>query len=133
MGWGSEWNKPVETIEFEGAKGIAIALHQQTELHVKEFDKAALDTVSHGQGFMKDGKHVALEKIYSNLKPTHDPHSNPNAHIYYECGCGAILDPCTKSFASLNNYASNVGWKIRWNEDGSGYKPHCVKCGEGVE
>jgi len=66
-----------------------------------------------------------------NLKPTHDPYSNPNAHIYYECKCGAILDPKTKSFAALNNYASEKGWKIRFGEHG--YTPYCVKCGEGVE
>lgn len=66
-----------------------------------------------------------------NLKPTHDPYTNPDAHIYYECGCGAILDPQTKSFAALNNHASNVGWKIRFTD--KGYVPYCVKCGEGVE
>ena len=69
--------------------------------------------------------------VYSNIKPTHDPYTNPNAHIYYECACGAILDPKTKSFAALNNCASEKGWKIRFGSDG--YMPYCVKCGEGVE
>lgn len=72
-------------------------------------------------------------KVYNNRMPTHDPYTNPNAHIYYQCECGAILDPCTKSFAELNNAASREGWKVRWNVNGAGYKPHCVKCGEGVE
>jgi len=72
-----------------------------------------------------------LNKIYNNFQPTHDPYTNPNAHIYYECKCGAILDPKTKSFAALNNYASEKGWKIRFGEHG--YTPYCVKCGEGVE
>ena len=67
----------------------------------------------------------------NNLKPTHDPYTNPDANIYYECGCGAILDPGTKSFAALNNHASKSGWKIRFGE--SGYTPYCVKCGENVE
>lgn len=67
----------------------------------------------------------------NNLKPTHDPYTNPNAHIYYECACGAILDPQTKSFAALNNHASVKGWKIRFTD--KGYVPYCVKCGEGVE
>src|SRR5689334_3229789 len=68
---------------------------------------------------------------FLNKKPTHDPYTNPNAHIYYECGCGAILDPGTKSFAQLNNCASKAGWKVRWGADS--YVPYCVKCGEGVE
>lgn len=67
----------------------------------------------------------------NNTKPTHDPYINPNAHIYYECTCGAILDPQTKSFAALNNHASDKGWKIRFTD--KGYVPYCVKCGEGVE
>ncbi len=67
----------------------------------------------------------------NNLKPTHDPYTNPNAQIYYECKCGAILDPGTKSFAALNGVASDKGWKIRFGADG--YTPYCVKCGEGVE
>lgn len=69
--------------------------------------------------------------LFKNNKPTHDPYANPNAHIYYECSCGAILDPKTKSFAALNNCASEKGWKIRFGEQG--YTPYCVKCGEGVE
>ena len=68
---------------------------------------------------------------FLNKKPTHDPYTNPNAHIYYECGCGAILDPGTKSFAQLNNCASQSGWKVRWGADS--YVPYCVKCGEDVE
>lgn len=78
----------------------------------------------------KDG---VINKVYNNKMPTHDPYSNPDALIYYQCGCGAILDPHTKSFASLNNAAMNEGWKVRWNKDGSGYQPFCVECGEGVE
>ena len=69
--------------------------------------------------------------IIRNRKPTHDPYTNPNAHIYYECSCGAILDPQTKSFAALNNCAMEKGWKIRFTD--KGYMPYCVKCGEGVE
>jgi len=67
----------------------------------------------------------------NNLKPTHDPYTNPNAYIYYECSCGAILDPQTKSFAALNNYASEKGWKIRFGAES--YQPYCEKCGEDVE
>lgn len=70
-------------------------------------------------------------KELNNKVPTHDPYTNPNAHIYYQCACGAILDPGTKSFASLNNAAMNAGWKVRWGE--KSYQPYCVKCGEGVE
>ena len=67
----------------------------------------------------------------TNLKPTHDPYTNPNAFLYYECSCGERLDPHVKSFAALNNNAMAAGWKIRFGNDG--YTPYCVKCGEGVE
>lgn len=67
----------------------------------------------------------------ANRPPTHDPYTNPNAQLYYSCGCGAIFDPGTKRFAELNNHASNAGWKIRFSD--RGYTPYCVKCGEGVE
>lgn len=70
-------------------------------------------------------------KEYNNKVPTHDPYSNPDSHIYYQCNCGAILDPGTKSFAALNNAAMNAGWKVRWGHEH--YIPYCVKCGEGVE
>lgn len=74
-----------------------------------------------------------LSKKYNNKMPTHDPYTNPNAQLYYECKCGAILDPGTKSFAALNNHASDKGWKVRWNSNGSGYEPFCVECGKDVE
>jgi hypothetical protein len=45
---------------------------------------------------------------HKNKVPTHDPYSNPDAHIYYQCSCGAILDPGTKSFAQLNNVAMDT-------------------------
>ena len=83
---------------------------------VKEFDRACARII---------------KKVYSNLKPTHDPYTNPNSHIYYECNCGAILDPGTQSFAQLNNVAMNTGWKVRWGE--RGYTPYCVECGKDVE
>lgn len=78
-----------------------------------------------------DVMQVRLSKEYNNKVPTHDPYTNPDSHIYYECRCGAILDPGTRSFASLNNHASEKGWKIRFGE--TGYTPYCVKCGEKVE
>jgi len=56
-----------------------------------------------------------------------------DAHVYYECKCGAILDPGTKSFAGLNNAASDKGWKVRWKANGEGYEPFCVECGKDVE
>lgn len=63
---------------------------------------------------------------YVNKVPTHDPYTNPNAELYYECDCGAILDPGTKSFAALNNAAMNSEWKIRWGH--MYYEPFCPKC-----
>lgn len=72
-------------------------------------------------------------KEYKNKVPTHDPYTNPDAHIYYQCDCGKILDPGTKSFAALNNAASREGWKVRWRQNGEGYQPFCVECGKEVE
>lgn len=63
--------------------------------------------------------------------PTHDPYTNLNAFLYYECKCGQILDPHVKSFAALNNHASEVGWKIRFGSEY--YVPYCVECGKDVE
>lgn len=74
---------------------------------------------------------LELKAERTNLKPTHDPYTNPDCYLYYECGCGAILDPNTKRFAELNNHASEKGWKIRFGDDS--YIPYCVKCGEDVE
>lgn len=75
---------------------------------------------------------LKITKVYNNKMPTHDPYTNPNAQVYYECKCGAILDPGTKSFASLNNAASDKGWKVRWKQNGEGYEPFCVECGKDV-
>ena len=74
---------------------------------------------------------VTTQKEYNNLHPTHDPYTNPDSQIYYQCNCGAILDPGTKSFAALNNCASEKGWKVRWGADS--YIPYCVECGKNVE
>lgn len=65
-------------------------------------------------------------KERQNKIPTHDPYTNPNAFIYYQCDCGQVLDPKTKSFASLNNHASDAGWKIRLGSEH--YVPYCPKC-----
>lgn len=70
-------------------------------------------------------------KDYLNKVPTHDPYTNPDSHIYYQCDCGAILDPGTRSFAALNNAASEAGWKVRWGVEH--YQPYCVECGKDVE
>lgn len=67
----------------------------------------------------------------TNKVPTHDPYTNPNAQIYFSCNCGAILDPGTKSFASLCKSAGDSGWKIRFGE--THYNAYCVECGKDVE
>lgn len=72
-----------------------------------------------------------LIRELNNKVPTHDPYTNPNAHIYFQCDCGAVLDPSTKSFASLTTAASNAGWKIRFGHEH--YQAYCVKCGEGMD
>ena len=119
-------------------------LSDKEKAQIKEFWDSVVNSVTvpedvfkdaqlHGVDYMQDGKHVPLEKEYNNKMPTHDPYTNPNAQVYYECKCGVILDPGTKSFAALNNAASDKGWKVRWKQNGEGYEPFCVECGKDVE
>lgn len=103
MNWSSEWKAPPVIANF-------------TDEQTKEIE----NILKYGPAG------VIINKI-----PTHDPHTNPNAFLYYECKCGERLDPHTKSFAGLNNTASLAGWKIRWGSDS--YMPYCPKCGEEVE
>lgn len=124
MGWGSDWSVEAKKLTDMMLKDVPII----TGIDLGSGDCTILTTFEDGEF-----KHrvIPREEIYNNIPPTHDPYSNPNAHIYYECSCGAILDPQTKSFAALNNCASEKGWKIRFTD--KGYVPYCVKCGEGVE
>lgn len=127
-------SKPQNNIRSSSAVIFEEMTKQEFEEKYCSIDLGAVDSQTVLTTF-EDGKIkqriIPTEEIYNNLKPTHDPYTNPDAHIYYECSCGAILDPQTKSFAALNNYASKMGWKIRFGENG--YTPYCVKCGEGVE
>lgn len=51
-------------------------------------------------------------------------------YLYFQCeGCSEILDPQTKSFATLQEHRVNTGWKCIWNMSGMGYKVYCAKCG----
>lgn len=127
MSWSKEWPNVVGAINWPKPIGIGIDLGAGDS-------QTVLTTFENGQikqRIIPESELYIQEKVYNNLPPTHDPYTNPNAQIYYQCSCGAILDPGTKSFAALNNYASEKGWKIRFGE--VGYTPYCVKCGEGVE
>lgn len=53
------------------------------------------------------------------------------AYLYFQCdGCGAILDPNTKSFKTLQDKRAEAGWACKWNIDGMGYKVYCAECGK---
>lgn len=112
MGWGTSWK--TEALEEAASHGWP-----ETILN------------KHGVNNIQSGKFNTEPTSYQNKIPTHDPYTNPNAFLYYECQCGAVLDPKVKSFASLNNHASNAGWKIRWGK--KHYVAYCSECGEGVE
>ncbi len=115
MGWGTSWDKPKQTDE---------------STFVYSGDSPILKYA----GTVELPKLEEVEKHqFKNKVPTHDPYTNPNAFLYYECDCGQVLDPHVKSFASLNNHASDAGWKIRWGE--KHYVPHCPKCAveKGIE
>jgi len=85
-----------------------------------------IDGKIHVQEFYEGNEAEKLLKEYNNKVPTHDPYTNPNAHIYYSCDCGNILDPGTKRFAELNNAAMDNGWKVRWGHEY--YEPFCPNC-----
>ncbi len=127
MAWGKEWKQPQSATEinaiWQNAQAIEHEKIKATGLNV--WTKTFIEN-----GEIKQ-EIIPPEEMYTNLKPTHDPYTNPGAMVYYECNCGAILDPKTKSFAHLNNAASVTGWKVRFGE--VGYVPYCPKCGEGVE
>lgn len=130
MGWGNSWDEEV-TIKYigsdwsNGPDKTAYAVKEGAIF--KEISKEEIEKIFPTTEQITE----VASKHYHNIHPTHDPYTNPDAHIYYECGCGAILDPQTKSFAQLNNCASEKGWKIRFR--GDSYQPYCVKCGENVE
>lgn len=134
MGWGKEWPTADNDSTFTIAEDILKHDSGITpELLGVDWAKGPDQTVYYETNGIKVKQLTEEEfkKKYNNSMPTHDPYTNPDATIYYECGCGAILDPNTKSFAALNNHASDKGWKIRFTDNG--YEPYCVKCGEGVE
>lgn len=128
MGWGNKWEEEID-------KAMKDALITGVGATIIYSGPNLFPEINHVELFVDvEPNTEQLIKAYAkvrNRKPTHDPYTNPNAHIYYECSCGAILDPQTKSFAALNNHASDKGWKIRFTD--KGYVPYCVKCGEGVE
>lgn len=115
-GWGSQWGKLNTEPKEYSDEVIKNWAEEASPIDPKNWDnlKPTIDIPK-----------------FLNKKPTHDPYTNPNARLYYECNCGAIFDPGTKSFAQLNTHASEAGWKIRFKE--VGYVPYCVKCGEDVE
>lgn len=126
MGWGKEWPSNSQVWIDQVNKAFDAEFPEITSLDLATGEKVVLTTI-------KDGiiTHTDITKEYKNKVPTHDPYSNPDSHIYYECACGAILDPGTRSFAQLNNAAMNSGWKVRWGA--TSYQPYCVKCGHDVD
>ena len=125
-GWGKEWPVTMRKLEsYEPTKDNLITKDDLAGGPVFVYKCQDNPKGDINFGLMK------LEKVYNNLHPTHDPYTNPDSQIYYQCNCGAILDPGTKSFAALNNCAMNTGWKVRWGADS--YQPYCVECGKDVE
>ena len=142
MGWGNKWEVPNQEafvmLDKLTPLGIGIDLgagDSQTVLTTFEDGQIKQRIIPNEELYIVQPNFKNLVEAYArvlnNKKPTHDPYTNPDAHIYYECACGAVLDPQTKSFAQLNNCASGKGWKIRFTD--KGYVPYCVKCGEGME
>lgn len=94
-------------------------------------DKTILSKIEkHTEALMKHGvsiTHVELKSQGSNLVDN-------ETYLYFQCeGCQTILDPHTKSFATLQEHRVNSGWACIWNIDGMGYKVYCAECGEKVK
>lgn len=52
-------------------------------------------------------------------------------NLYFECeSCGKLFDPQTNSFKKLHDDARLMGWKVKWNLSGLGYRIYCAECGE---
>ena len=50
-------------------------------------------------------------------------------YLYFDCNnCGKLFDPHTTSFKKLHDDANKLGWKVKWNMDGLGYKIYCGEC-----
>lgn len=136
--WGTKWITPDKTAITSEGKSLPNEWHTHTsdEVYlgwdlVKQAEKnivevTGLDEIN--KWFIKQPSMFAAR---SNKVPTHDPYTNPGAYLYYECKCGAVLDPKVKRFAALNDAASEAGWKVRWGAQY--YIPYCVECGKGVE
>jgi hypothetical protein len=140
-GWGSKWP--------ESSTGKAIAKRQAEAGKLDyvwpdispTFDKDADKVMNKASNIPKDWHTHTSDELslgwdnearkLSNKVPTHDPYTNPGAYLYYECKCGAALDPKVKRFAALNDAASEAGWKVRWGAQY--YVPYCVECGKDVE
>lgn len=135
MNWSKEWKVPI----VDNTSKTENTLADWAKIIEQSGKQPVLTGVDLGTGErviyteFKDGviTHTDITKEYKNKVPTHDPYTNPDTHIYYQCDCGAVLDPGTKSFAALNNAAMVSGWKVRWGAHS--YQPYCVKCGEDVE
>lgn len=95
-GWGKEWPKITDT--WVNSKVWEDGVN-------KAFDKEFLSKLEgewpipliEKQASYNLATHLTnIPKVYSNKMPTHDPYTNPDSQIYYQCNCGAILDPGTK-------------------------------------
>jgi len=76
-GWGTGWDKPL--------------IDPKMELHIGvDPAKPGSEQTIHGVWTAEGFKEISEEEFqnkFKNIAPTHDPYTNPGAHIYYECGC----------------------------------------------
>lgn len=115
------------TPEMLGIKSVVIGLDKSTDGKIIN------------QGFNDTAVAKAITKLIkenfdtSQLKSQGSNLMDEQAYLYFQCeGCQEILDPNTKSFAKLQEYRVNAGWKCVWNTGGMGYKVYCAGCGEKV-
>lgn len=137
MAWDSKWPSKVEWPAPKQEESFTIIYPATPEWPATKYDGMVTVVLPKDS----DNAKIILEAITKDIGekavkefnqiPTHDPYTNPNAYLYYECSCGKRLDPHTKRFAELNNAAMKAGWKIRWGAEH--YVSYCVECGKDVE
>lgn len=72
MGWSTSWDKPKQTEE-------------------STFEYSGDGPILKYAGTVELPKLEEVEKHqFKNKVPTHDPYTNPNAFLYYECDCGQV-------------------------------------------
>lgn len=65
---------------------------------------------------------------WKNMNIIEDDNYEPDTILVFECKCGEVFNPNTKSFQRLANEAKACGWNIKFHLNKSGYDTVCQGC-----